>query len=721
QIDLAKDIDLGADGSVKTGNTVVDNSGVTVKDAETGESATLGKDGLTTVGADGKAGPSVKGDGIDAGGKVITDVADGVNGKDAVNKDQLDSVQAIADKGLSFAGDDGSEHNFKLGETVNILGGATELTDNNIGVNVNSDGDIEVKLAKDIDLGAEGSLKTGNTIIDNNGLTIVNGPNVTVDGIDAGDKIIKNVADGSLAEDSQDAVNGSQLYNTNKVISDGLMGTNGGGILNPDGTLKSPDFSEAFGKQEGTITNVYDGFDYLNKNINGVVNGSSGLVILNPNNKNEIIFNQGLVGGRDTFNVSNGVDADGDQITTKITGVTDGKIHQDSSDAINGSQLVDSNINMGNHLGGGAGYQTDANGEFIVDQDGNHIWQGPTYTLKDENGQGVTYDNVGDALGNLDNRVDKNTGDIKNLDDRVTNIEGDIKNVTGDVSNITDGKAGIIQVGKGDQTGQVVIDDGIAKGGDLNIAKDNGAGDDRKLTGVKDGTISKDSSDAINGSQLYNTNDVMANIIGGGLTLNEDGSLSYPNNKFQVNGNSYNNIAEAIEAVDQGQLFRVEKDKEGNVTQIGINNSGDAGKTNTISFANGSVARKVTGVAPGEISATSTDAINGSQLHVVKEDINNINYTLNHYNTRMNNIEKTVHQNRKMASAGIAGAMAMSSIPYIEYSKYSFGMGLGYYDNESAVSLGVQGKLTDRSRFRLQMSYDTQNKIGVGVGIAFEW
>ena len=69
------------------------------------------------------------------------------------------------------------------------------------------------------------------------------------------------------------------------------------------------------------------------------------------------------------------------------------------------------------------------------------------------------------------------------------------------------------------------------------------------------------------------------------------------------------------------------------------------------------------------------------------QQIDHINSTLGHYNTRINNVERTVHQNCKVASAGISSAMAMSSIPYVENMKYSFGMGAAAYDGEAAMSL----------------------------------
>ena len=112
---------------------------------------------------------------------------------------------------LTFAGDTGSAITKNSGETLQITGGATEVAAaNNIGV-VSENGKLNLKLAKNIDLGSNGSIKTGDTKMDNKGLAIQGGPSVTKGGIDAGSKKITHVAAGEISATSTDAVNGSQL------------------------------------------------------------------------------------------------------------------------------------------------------------------------------------------------------------------------------------------------------------------------------------------------------------------------------------------------------------------------------------------------------------------------------------------------------------------------------------------------------------------------------
>ena len=168
----------------------------------------------------------------------ITNVAAGYADTDAVNVAQLKSLKSFTDQGLNFQGDDKNKINKKLGDTLSITGGITEkdkLSANNIGVYKNDDGNLTIALAKDL-TGLE-SVTTGDTVINNSGvtikdgtddkvtltkdgLTIIDGPSVTKDGIDAGNKKITNVADGDISANSTDAVTGKQLHNiTNSLNS----------------------------------------------------------------------------------------------------------------------------------------------------------------------------------------------------------------------------------------------------------------------------------------------------------------------------------------------------------------------------------------------------------------------------------------------------------------------------------------------------------------------
>ena len=130
---------------------------------------------------------------------------------------------ATMDDGLKFAGDDGTVIKKALGTQLDIVGGAdsTKLTDNNIGVN-NDNGKLKVQLAKDVNLTKDGSLTIGDTKVNNDGITITGGPSVTKTGINAGNKAISNVANGT---NDSDAVNVSQLKGSITTVksSDGSI------------------------------------------------------------------------------------------------------------------------------------------------------------------------------------------------------------------------------------------------------------------------------------------------------------------------------------------------------------------------------------------------------------------------------------------------------------------------------------------------------------------
>ena len=189
------------------------------KDIEVENVVVTGKDGKDgTIGLNGKDGTNGKNgtNRVDIQVEKGVDGVDGQNGADGISRVVYEDGKgkhtvATMEDGLKFKGDDSTVIAKKLNEQLDIIGGATkaDLTDNNIGVN-HDNGKLKVQLAKNLNLTDTGSIKFGdnNLTINKDGLTINNGPSVTKDGINAGNKAITNVTAGTNATD---AVNVSQL------------------------------------------------------------------------------------------------------------------------------------------------------------------------------------------------------------------------------------------------------------------------------------------------------------------------------------------------------------------------------------------------------------------------------------------------------------------------------------------------------------------------------
>jgi len=222
--------------SVKMGNTIVS------------------KDGMTIVAPTAARTVVLSGAGLNNGGNKITNVKAGEMGTDAVNVNQLNLANTIIDKGLNFGGDSGGDVNRKLGQKLIVKGGDTIDSDpatKNISVTANGVDALTVRLAKDINLGNTGSVTTGDTQVNNAGITLYKGDNglvvLTNNGLNNGNNKITNVAAGTLSTTSQDAVNGSQLFETNENIAKGIK-------FNLNGTTKTYALGEAI--EVATDTNL---------------------------------------------------------------------------------------------------------------------------------------------------------------------------------------------------------------------------------------------------------------------------------------------------------------------------------------------------------------------------------------------------------------------------------------------------------------------------------
>ena len=396
-------------------------------------------------------------------------------------------------------------------------------------------------------------------------------------GTDATSKIT-NVKDGDLTAGSTDAVNGSQLKTTNDAVAANTtnIATNTTNITNltdavdslGDDSLLWNATAGAFSAAHGTeatskITNVKDGD--LTAGSTDAVNGSQ----LKTTNDNVATNTTNIA--TNTTNITNLTDAvdslgddsllwnatagafsaaHGTEATSKITNLLAGTVSSDSTDAINGSQLYGLADSFTSYLGGGADI-SDAG-----------VLTGPTYTIG-----GTDYNNVGDALAAINTSFSTSLGDA-------------------------------------------LLWDATAKGGDgafsAGRGKDNTAS---IITNVADGAISSTSSDAINGSQLYDTSKYIADTLGGNAEVNADGTITAPT--YAIAGGSYSNVGDALEAIDTTLDDALLWDATANDGNGAF--SAAHGKDKTASV--------ITNVANGAISATSSDAINGSQLYTTNKYI----------------------------------------------------------------------------------------------------
>ncbi|TFO11020.1 adhesin [Escherichia coli] len=440
---------------------------------------------------------------------------------------------------------------------------------------------------------------------------------------------ITNVAKGTVSATSTDVVNGSQLYD---LQQDALLW---------NGTA----FSAAHGTEATSkITNVTAG--NLTAGSTDAVNGSQ----LKTTNDNVTTNTTNIA--TNTTNITNLTDAvnglgddsllwnkaagafsaaHGTEATSKITNLLAGKISSNSTDAINGSQLYGVADSFTSYLGGGA------------DISDTGVLSGPTYTIG-----GTDYTNVGDALAAINTSFSTSLGDallwdatagkfsakhgINNAPSVITDVaNGAVSSTSSDAINgsqlygvsdyIADALGGnavvntdgsittptyaiaggsYSNVGDALEAIDTTLDDALlwdttANGG--NGAFSAAHGKDKTasvITNVANGAVSATSSDAINGSQLYSTNKYIADALGGDAEVNADGTITAPT--YTIANTDYNNVGEALDALDNNALLWDE----------------DAGAYNASHDGNAS---KITNVAAGDLSTTSTDAVNGSQLN----------------------------------------------------------------------------------------------------------
>ena len=590
--------DLNVD-SVKAGDTTVNNDGVTIA-----------------------GGPSVTKAGINAGGNTITNVADGVNPNDAVNKGQLDAVKGVADSAV---------------KSVDVANGEQNLVVDN-----SDPKNPKLSLKKDLTVD---SVKAGDSTLNNDGLTIAGGPSVKKDGIDAADKKITNVAAGDVAENSKDAVNGGQLYDVAKNVAD-LVGPDA--KIDPaTGKVTVTDPAKGIGETgKGNIGDAIKHVNDLAKNAadtakkHTTVEQGDNIVVEESTNadggkhykvstaKN---LNVDSVKAGDTTVNNDGVTIAGGPSVTKgginaggntITNVADG-VNPD--DAVNKGQLdkVDTKVsnvaqNVVNVLGGDA--TVNGNGDITMSNIGETGKGNINDAIKSVNDlakkaaaektsvkakegrSNVTVTEGVNAAGGHEYTVDVERSVTNAGSDYVTvtnNHDADTNTTTYtvDVSaktkaslakadsavqgltskdgnlNFTKGANGNVEVSFNDNLNvKNVTTDRVQVANGPSMSKDgiNAAG--KAISNVANGNVAADSKDAVNGGQLHETAKSVADVIGGGATV-KDGKVVAGQNGIGNTGQ--NTVHGAIAAINQntannfnqirGDLRKMDRDLRGGI------------------------------------------------------------------------------------------------------------------------------------------------------------
>ncbi|MDQ9037107.1 ESPR-type extended signal peptide-containing protein, partial [Acinetobacter seifertii] len=671
----------------RSGNNIT----VQTVDTPTFTSVTTGNSKLDNSGLNITGGPSVTTAGINAGNQKITNVKAGTNATDAVNFSQLNATnqnvttaqntantaltnaaaaQATADKGLNFSVNGGTTDNVKLGETVNFADGTNTTAEYDPATNT-----YKYNVNDNIALTNAGSLTVGNTKIDDSGLTITGGPSVTTAGINAANQKITNVAAGTISSTSTDAVNGSQLNATNQNVTTAqntantavtnaaaAQNTANTAVTNAAAAQAIADKGLNFSVNGGTADNVK-----LGETVN-FADGTNTTATYDPAtntykysvNDNIALTNAGslTVGNTKVDNIGLTITG-GPSVTTaginagnqKITNV---KAGTNATDAVNFSQLNATNQNVTTAQNTANTALTNATAAQATAD------KGLNFSVN-----GGTTDNV--KLGETVNFAD-GTNTTVEYDPATNTYKYNVND------NIALTNAGSLTVGntKVDNSGL-----SITGGPSVTTAGINAA--NQKITNVTAGT---NATDAVNVSQLgaittaanTKTNALgtsTASNLGGGAVYNPvTGAVSSP--IYTVNGNNVNNVGAAISALDKGWTLQsnganagavkagdtvdigtatgeanLKVTKIGNNIQYGLNRdlnidsvtAGDSKlDTNGLAIAGGpsvtksgidAANQKITNVAAGTISSTSTDAVNGSQLNETNQNVTTAQNTAN--------------------------------------------------------------------------------------------
>ena len=517
-------------------------------------------------------------------GKNTTDIAR--NTQDiTTNRNAISTINTTIAKGLNFDGDSGAVINKQLGDKLSIKGGAVaaNLTDNNIGV-VSDGSALNVKLAKTL-TGLD-SVTAGGTTINASGLTVGGKTYVSSNGINANNQKITNVANGDVAANSKDAVNGGQLHDTktelNKNISDTKTElTNKGLRFNADNnaekTNKLGSKVTVNGDDNITTEITQTGDDTkiglkLKKNLNvtsvtAAETVKAGTVTMGKQSDGVTPANMGnYVTGLDnkTWSVTNPTAVSGRAATEdQLKTVTEAIKTQ-------GANATDFSLVANPAAGSNGDYTVAANGDVALTvQDKNHPDQTKTVTIKDvasksEVDKGLNFD--GDS-GTTINKKLGGTVAIKGgatAADLTDNNIGVVSDGTGTLNiKLAKTLTGLDSVTAG---GTTINSGGLTVGGKTYVSPNGINANDKKITNVANGEVAANSKDAVNGGQLH---DAKTELTNKGLRFDADNNDEKTNklgSKVTVNGDD--NITTEITQTGDDTKIGLKLKKDLNVTSV---------------------------------------------------------------------------------------------------------------------------------------------------------
>lgn len=612
--------------------------------------------------------------------------------------------------------------NNSTAQTVTLKKGLDFTNGKNTTASVGADGVVKYDLNDDINLNSVtaktikgDTIKAGDTTITTDGMTITNGPSITKTGIDAGSKKITNVADGDISPTSKDAINGGQLVSyvaANKtILKDGKNTT-----VTGNGTKDDP-----------YKVNVNDNLNLGEKG----TNGKDGSIGVNGTNGSSVTINGkdgsiGMVGedGKDglTMKSAKGQDGvDGANGMTRIVYEDDGHVTHEVATLDDGLKFAGNTGSVAKKLnstmtikGNGTKADTeydasniktvvDAQGDLVIGLDKN--LKADTVTVGGQGKDGA--DGINGAIG------------VKGADgkDGVT-----ISSIGKDGTNGTDGHIGIngkdgasadIHVVKGangvDGTDGYNGTDGIDR-----IVYEDHNGNTQTVATMNDGM--KYGGDV--GNVINKKLNGQVNVVGG---ITDSSKLSTEDNIGVVSDGSDNlkvRLSKDLKGLDSVTTKTVTADT-GNITTVNAStvNVGDTTiTTGGMTIQNGSAGQdvtlnkdglnnggnKITNVALGDISSTSTDAVNGSQLYGTETRINRLGNRINH------------------VGAGAAALAGLHPLDFDPDDKWDFAAGYGNYKNANAVAIGAYYRPNEDTMFSVGGSFSGgENMVNVGVSWKF--